>query len=158
MKREITLNNELTLSWPSGFHQMTDEEMKEAYRGDDSMHWGFWDKERHTVIMVLCKKYNPLAIKLTSQKKMVIKNEKMTRAMCSKNAYKFEFFFTHQLAGSIVGGFCYTYSVGEIRQAAKCVLVQRKNYIYNIACYGRAENSPTDHELFDKVLDSVSFS
>ena len=157
MDRQITLNEELTLSWPKGFFEMTKEELEQAYRGDDSEHWALQNKDRHVIIMVMWKKYSPLAIRLTGPKKMLKKNEKLTRAMCRNVNYHLEFFFTHVVAGTVCGGFCYTYRIQDIRQAVKTVLLRKENCIYSISCYGRAENAAADHKLFDMILKSVSF-
>ena len=155
MKREAVINDELFISWTSNFQQMSEEEIRKIYISDTSSVFALSDKERHNIITVLCKSYNPLAIKLTSPKKMVKTNEKLTRSLYRDYHYVFGYFFTHFVAGSTVGGYCFTYSVDNIKQAVKTVLLRSKRNIYSISCYGRIENCEDDHKRFDTILKSV---
>ncbi len=151
------VNDELHLSWPGNFAVMSEEEMKKAYSGNDSDRWGLRDPKRDTIIAVVWKKSSPLALRLTNPKKMLKSNEKRMKAIYRNYNYKLEFFFTRMVANTICGGYCYTYRLGNRNHAVKTVLVPRKRCLYSISCYGKAENTATDYELFDKVLDCVKF-
>ena len=55
---KATVNDLMSIEVPEGFHTMSAEELRQAYRDDNPDLWGMWDQERHVMVSVMWKEYS----------------------------------------------------------------------------------------------------
>ena len=72
---KATVNGLMSIEIPEGFHTMSAEELRQAYRDDNPDRWGMWDQERHVMVTVMWKEYSRLLMMLADLKAICRKNE-----------------------------------------------------------------------------------
>ena len=65
---QALIHSQLSLSYPDGFREMDQEEMKRLYQDDNPDRWGIWDQERHIILTVLWHDSNVFLSALASAK------------------------------------------------------------------------------------------
>ncbi len=155
---QAVINQEITLTWPEGFHVMDGEELRELYQNDDTKRWGIRDKTRHLIITILWEDYSSLLIKLSDIKAVARKNEKMSARGYRDHGYRREGFFSMSVDGRQAEGYRFSYRIGEADQSGQTLLFKVKNRIYSISCIGRSEKAEEDRALFERILEEVRVS
>lgn len=152
---QAMINQELSLSYPEGFHVMDAEELRKVYLDDNPDRWGIWDLERHIILAVYWHRSNALLSALAGAKDVARSTEKRLRKGLRANGYRFGGFFLEDLMGLEVPGFRYSYRVGDVAQAAETLVLKRKEICYTIYCYAREALAEASRPVFAEVLRSM---
>ena len=152
---QALIHNELSLSYPDGFHEMDREEMKNLYLDDNPDRWGIWDQERHIILTVFWHDSNPILASLAGAKDVAKSTEKRLKRGLKNHGYRFGEFYQTQLCGLEAHGFRYSYRIGEVVQAAEALVLKRKTACYTIYYYAREEQNPGSRPVFEQVLRSM---
>ena len=152
---QTLIHNELSLSWPDGFHEMDRDEMKGLYQDDNPDRWGIWDQERHIIITVFWHDSNAILAALAGPKDVAKSTEKQLKKGLKKHAYQFGGFYQTELCGQGAHGFRYSYQIGDVTQAAEVLVLKRKNTCYTIYYYAREELAAASRPVFEDVLRSM---
>ena len=96
---KMKLNNELTITYPDGFHVMDQEELgKHQYFGE-APGWSISDPDRHIMISAAWKKTNGIVAKLLNTKDIARQMEAGIKAPMQQYGYQFEEFLSLQAGG-----------------------------------------------------------
>ncbi len=150
------LHNELSVSFPEGFHVMDRDEMKKLYLDDNPNRWGIWDTERHIIITVFWHQTNGILAALADEKSVAQSTESRLSRGLKKYHYKCLGFFSTPLCGQEVPGFRYEYTLGDVVQVGETILLKQGKTCYTIYYYERKNRSYSDHEVFEEVLRSIA--
>ena len=91
---KIQLNNELTLTYPEGFHVMGKEELEKHQYFGEAPAWSISDPGRHVMISIAWKKTNGFVAKLLNTKDIVQKMEAGIRNPMQQYGYHLEEFLS----------------------------------------------------------------
>ena len=150
------VNDLFSIEVPEGFHTMSEEELRKAYRDDNPNRWGMWDQERHVMVTVMWKEYSRLLMMLADVKAICRKNEQIAAKGYGNNGYECGGFFSVNVDGEKAEGYRFSYCVDGVVQSAETILFKLGKTIFTVTCGGRRENQETDRELFDRIIDGIS--
>ena len=152
------IHDELSLSYPDGFHEMDRAEMKRLYQDDNPDRWGIWDQERHIIIAVLWHDTNAFLSALASAKDVAKTTEKRLKRGMKSHGYQFGGFYQTELCGQEAHGFRYSYHIGDVVQTAEALVLKRKTTCYTIYYYAREELAPVSRPVFESILQSMKLT
>ena len=155
---QALIHNELSLSYPDGFHEMDQAELKRLYQDDNPDRWGIWDQERHIIVSVFWHESNAFLASLASAKDVAKSKEKRLKKGMKSHGYQFGGFYRAELCGQEAWGFRYSYHVGDVVQTAESLVLKRKNTCYTIYYYAREELSQVSRPVFEHILRSIRLS
>ena len=152
---QALIHNELSLSYPDGFHVMDREEMRTLYQDENPDRWGIWDQERHIILTVLWHDSNPVLAALAGAKDVARTTEKRLKRGMEAHGYRLGGFFQRPLCGLEAHGFRYSYQVGDVTQAAETLVLKRENTCFTIYYYAREELELASRPVYEEVLRSM---
>ncbi len=154
---KCTINNEVTMPIPEGFHIMSAEELAKSFGKPDPCRWGMWNQERHIMIILEWKTYSALTMKMTNLQKITARNESITKRCAKNNAYQLQGFFPGRIGGLNAEGYNYYYKVQGIDQQNISLLTVKENTVYRLSSIGRVENADADRAFLDEICEMVKF-
>ena len=153
---KATVNDLFSIEVPEGFHTMSAEELRQAYREDKPNCWGMWDQERHVMVTVMWNEYSRLVMMLADTKAICRKNEQMAAKGYADHGYKCDGFFSVNVDGEKAEGYRFSYCVDGVEQSAETILFKLEKTIFTVTCGGRNENRETDREIFDRIIAGIT--
>ena len=145
------LNNELTLTYPSGFHVMGKEELeKHQYFGEPPA-WSISDPERHMMISIAWKKTNGFVAKLLNTRDIVQKMEAGIRTPMQQFGYQLEGFLSLEAGGKNADGYRYSYTVQETGMTGESLCIKNKNTFFG-------NNEKIDFRCFSFTIWNVNIA
>lgn len=154
---DVVVHGSLNLSYPDGFGVMDEEELRLLYQDDNTDRWGIWDKERHLIFVVYWHDSSALLGKMVGTKSLAKRAERLLSKGLKANAYHCDGFYSTQVAGTEAEGFVYTYQVQDVNQVARVTVLRHGACCYTLYWYAREEGDPTDAQVLDDLLASISF-
>lgn len=154
---QITLNNELSLTCPEGFHRLNSEEIKKFNFPNEEPGCVLQDKERHIVVSLAWKELNALLALLLNVREL---NGKMAEYVSEANkdyGYKQGEFFSGNIGTKKSAGFNYSYVVGEVGMDAQMIMVKNHHTIYYIYFYFRSANRKESLEMIEEIISSMKW-
>ena len=147
----------LRRSAPDGFEVLGEEELRELYRDDNRDRWGIWDKGRHLIFVIYWHDSNALLGRLAGTRSLAKRAERLMSKAFGANAYRCEGFFSTQVGGVEAEGFSYAYQVQGVDQIAQTIVCRRGACCYTLYWYARKDGDPSDAQVLDDLLASISF-
>ena len=153
--KQATVNNELTLTYPDTYQEMSEEELLRYYRTAENR-WGVYDQERHVILSVSWKKAGILSFFTDAESMMIGVEAQLKRSLINyrrKDAFKtriakqkgFGIRFEYRTNGANI------YQIGDIRS------IKHKGKFYSLQYIGRRITDEECHPDFDRMVESVKF-
>ncbi len=95
----VVLNNEMQLSYPDGFHVMSEEELSKMTFYGEAPGWCISDPERHIDLSVSWKKTNGLFAKILNTREIAKNMEAQIRKPMGQYGYRLDSFLEKELGG-----------------------------------------------------------
>ena len=147
-----TLDSELKINCPDGFHKMSKDELAAENCYGDPPKLCLTNPERHIKISCSFKKYNPVAAALADQKGTAkAMQSKIARLMNGYN-YSLKRFLTAGIGDFTADGFEYSYEAQGINMLARSFVIKNKRTYYYIHCYYRAELEKESLPVIDEIF------
>ena len=148
---KVLLNQELTITIPDGFRQMTEEELRSQNLYKEPPKWCITDPARHIVVSAAWKK-STFASLMISSEEVAKKMENEIRTAMTPYGYQLEGFISEEAGGHTLDGFRYSYTAQGIEMTGETFSVKKDRTFYYIHCYMRTalreESIPVIRELF----------
>ena len=153
--QDLRIDNELLLTAPDGFHELTEDE-----RSKMNMPWaGEWvgiaDPERHIVVTAGAKKAGLLAGWLLSAKDLAKNMEKQIGGATASFGYRAEGPTSCLIAGEKACGFRYAYEAQGIAMCAESCVIKLRGKICWLHLYAREELRGESFAVWEEILSSV---
>ena len=113
------INNELEISWPEGFHRMSEGELRKAFKDNNPNRWGIMDEQRHMMITVLWNRTNMLSAMTVGPKTVAYSVEHKIKTSFDKSSYHFKSYFPKKVSGRNAYGFRYEYMMDNVSSWGK---------------------------------------
>ena len=153
---KATVNGLMSIEIPEGFHTMSAEKLRQAYRDDNPDRWGMWDQERHVMVTVMWKEYSRLMMMLADVKAICRKNEHMAAKGYAGNGYECGGFFSANVDGEKAEGYRFSYRIDDVELSAETILFKLEKTIFTVTFASRRENRETDRELIDRIIAGIT--
>ena len=151
----FTVNNELTLSCPEGFAEMTPNELERAFSYRDARIFGIRDTERHIVITITWHKVNVFLAALSDPASTLRSAEFRLRRALSRYGFKKTGSLTRTLAGQTAKGFGYSFQVSGLIREGEVWMIRKKNCYYTVYTYARKPVSQENRAVIEGILKSM---
>ena len=156
---DVTLNGELCLSYPDGFHVLDADEMARVFPNDGPNRWGIWDTERHMIVSVQWHESNVLLAGLVSTKDLARRVAAEAGKAYKSNDYEVGELYQTTLCGEEAWGVSFRYEVSGVYQIAYAIVfkhvVETTNCTYTLSFFEREENAEASEQVFRALLDSL---
>lgn len=133
----VKLNNDLDLSYPDGFHVMTEEELKKHKYFEGAPGFCIEDPERHIILSVSWRQANPFVAMIAGTADIARNMEAKIRKPMKKFDYQTEGFMKRDIGGRTADGFRYTYKVQDIVMCGESLSARNGSNFYYIHSYYR---------------------
>lgn len=150
----MTINNELKLSYPDGFHEMDQEEMQRFFSAS-LYRRGIYDEDRHILISVAWTKPGPVNF-LTDAKTILLRAELgMKRGLQDYIRMKEA---QDEIAGKKARciSFTFTAQESEIAQGGEMAVFRAGNKFYAVTFVAREEGFDESLTVYREILKSFS--
>ncbi len=156
MSGKIKLNEELTITYPDGFHVMNDEEKKKlnAIGGIGEI---ITDPDKHIIISFGWKKVGGLISLLFSAENASREVEKNYQSTMKAYGYRSGDYFSRTIAGEEAEGFSFEYIAQEIEMYAESYVLKHNKGFYYIHYYSRTAVKADNATVLNDILDSAVF-
>ncbi len=152
--RELLLNDALILSYPDGFHLMTEAERGGVDPAEDGPWIGLSDPEKHILVTAGWKQIGGLTALLVRGD--LAKNmEKRVRGPMQPYGYRLEGFEKRTIAGETADGFRYSYRAQETDMIGESYALKREKTVYYFHFYARAALSSESLPVWEEMLRFV---
>ena len=156
MSKKIKLNEELTVTYPDGFHVM-DEEEKKKLNAIGGIGEVITDPDRHIILSFGWKKTGGLISKMFSAENASKEVEKNYKSAMKPYDYHFGDRFSRTIAGEKAEGFSFGYIAQEIEMYAESYVLKHKKGFYYIHYYSRTSVKEENAAVLNDILDSAVF-
>lgn len=154
--REQTINDTFSLKVPDSFEPMSSEELQKlSQSGGDPYRWGFRDREKHIMFVIIWKQVPAILGWLADLKAIAKRNEQLTSKAYQGHDYRLLGFESMQAGAAKAEGYRFSYSVEGIRQNVTNALIKKGKIFYSFLWIGREENAAADRDLFREVMESL---
>ena len=153
--QKITLNGELVLTCPDGFHQLDEAERRSLNAMEGSQWIGLSDPERHIIVTAGWKDPGLLAKLLLNDRDLEKNMEKSIRRSLKPLGFQSDGPSERMIAGIPAQGFRYTYRVQDTQMAAESFVLRKGKTIYYFHGYVRAALREESFMLWHDLLDTV---
>lgn len=151
------INNELEISWPEGFHRMSERELRKAFKDNNPNRWGIMDEQRHMMITVLWNRTNMLSAMTVGPKTVAYSVEHKIKTSFDKSSYHFKSYFPKKVSGRNAYGFRYEYMMDNVVQLGEVLVTQNVNCYYTIYTYALKVNKQDARKVIDSIFKSLKY-
>lgn len=146
-----TINRELTLTFPEGFHEMTGAELSGLRFIEEGPAACFANPDRHMIVTVGWKEVNMLKQALLIFADPVENMKGFIQEAFEPYSYRFERYLSGPIGTRTAGGLAYGYTAQDIRMVAEAWVLKSGGCLYYFNVYTREalrdENLPVWREL-----------
>ena len=149
----VKINNELELTYPEGFKEMGEEELK-RYFSSANDRWGAYDEENHAVLSVSWTKAGILDFLSDTESVLIGAEARLKRSLLN---YQRISSFKTVIASKVARGIRFEYRVNDsvmVHVADLIVFKYRKKY-YSFNYITRKINAASTRQAFADILKSV---
>ena len=154
--KKLTVNEELTLTCPDSFREMTREELDTAFADTNRNRAGIRDGERHVILVVQWHRANVLLAALTDPSTALRGTEFRLRRLLKDHEYRRTGTRSRQIAGRNAKSFRYEYRVQGVMQEGEVYLLKKKTSVYMIYTYSRMPVTEEARRVIGEMLNSVT--
>lgn len=151
------LNGELTLSYPDGFHVMTEEELRKHKFFEGAPGFSIEDPDRHMILSVSWRQANPFVAMLAGTADVARNMEARIRKPMTKFGYKSEGFLKREIGGREADGFRYSYEVQGIGMSGESLSVKNGSCFYYIHSYYRTALKEESLAVLDEIFQNAGW-
>ena len=149
----ITINA-LTITYPEGFHEMTDAEKAGLNFYKDGPGACLSDPDRHMIVTIGWMKSGIASLMFSEKEAARSAEGKISKPMAAYG-YCLEGFSDMKLGGENASGFRYHYRSGETDMSAEMLVMKYKKVFYYLNFYARTGLLEESRKIWQEMLDSV---
>ena len=151
------LNNELKLTCPEGFREMSKEELSGYNFYSEAPGWCVNDADRHIMVSVSWKQVPGLFAKMLKVKDVAKSMEGQMAQAMKAFQYKLVEFTARTPGGKEAEGFHYDYTVQDTGMSGESLCVKNRNTFYYLHFYYRTALKEESMAVVDEILQSASW-
>lgn len=154
---EITVNGELSFSFPDRFKVLSESEMDAMYKDGNHDRVGILDEENQTIVVVFWHKAGALVSKLAGAKEVCRAYEHRLSKRLADHGYIFEGFFERKVCGLDAHGFRHRYVREGTEYTSEVTVFKKGRVTYAVYTYVGVELGETDSMVVRDIVDSMRF-
>ena len=148
----VTLNDELTITYPDGFVEKDENEKAGMNFYGKIPDLCLNNPEKHITLSIAFKKYGAVAAALTDQKGIVKNMSKKTAGLMKEFNFRPGGALTRKIGPFTAYGYGYSYEATGTKMLGQSFVVKSGRTFYYIHCYYRAELKEESETVIDGIL------
>lgn len=153
----ITLNNELNLTCPKGFHLLSEAELEEMGYTKKGPGESISDEEGITVISFGWRSAKGFSFVFLKAADIAHHDEKLVMKQMKDYGYLLDGFTTRQIGGENAESFRYGYNFNSERMAGESLVLKHNKTFYYIHFHTKDKLKAEQSALWEELLRSVTF-
>ena len=153
--QEITVNEQVIMTFPDGFHVMTEEERSKMNVAGEGSWIGVADPDRHMIVSAGWRQAGGLAGILLNGHDIAKEAEKRIRKPMQPFGYRLEGFAERTIAGMNAYGFRYAYTAQDIGMNSETYAVKNGKAVMYFHVYFREELREESLSVWNDILNSA---
>jgi len=153
----LTVNGELSFSFPEGFRVLPEQEMDALYSDRNHNRAGIIDDEKQAIVSVFWHKAGAFVSKLAGAKDICRATENKIRRRMADHGYVFEGFFERSVCGLNAYGFRHRYVRQGTEYTSEIIVLKRDRTTYTVYSYVGTERGEIDSQVVRDIVDSMRF-
>ena len=153
----LTLNSELTLAFPDGFHVLDAEERSRIRFAEEGAGICLSDPDRHIFVSVAWKEVNGFSALILNNHDLAKHMERSVKKSMRQFGYMTGGKIRRIVGGKESEGFCYTYTAQQIRMFGESLVLRRGKTIYYFHFYVRESLKEESLPLWDSLLAAAEW-
>ena len=151
----IKVNNEISLTYPDNFKEMSPEELIK-YFGSPNNRWGVYDADQHIILSVGWMKAGFFSFMWDAETMMVGAESRLRRNLL--NYQRISSFKMKLKPKKKCFGIRFEYRVNDKKlvQVGDLIIFKHKGKVYSIYYITRKSNAAASRPAFKEVLDSIT--
>lgn len=151
--KQATVNNELTLTYPDSYEEMSEEELVRYFKSAQNR-WGVYDAERHVILTVSWSKAGFFSFMSDAESMLIGVEASLKRNLIN---YRRKEAFKTKIAKQKGYGIRFEYRVNNanIYQIGDLRAIKYKGKYYALQYIGRRITDEECHPDFDQLVESV---
>lgn len=151
------IHDELQVTTPATFVQMSAEELTQAFIDDNPNRWGARDVRHHLMFVVMWQDSNALLVKLLSTNALIKRAEKLSAKAYRDHNYQLVGFFARTLGDIETEGFEFTYELQGVQQVGQDIIFKRGKTCYTLYWVERKGAAKSAERAREAILNSLAF-
>ena len=152
------VHDELRVTTPATFVEMTADEMNQMFQDSNPHRWGARDVRHHRMFVIMWQDSNGLLAKLVSTNALIKRVEKLSAKGYAGHDYQRGDFFERTICGLEAEGFSFTYTVQGVAQKAQNIVFKHGKTCYTLYWVERAGGGSAGERAFESILDSLALA
>ena len=152
---KVTLNKELTFTFPDGFHIMDAQEKSSLNFAAEGEGFCLSDPDRHVIITTAWQRLGMVSSMLLTAKDVAKTNEAQYSDAMMQNNYKRLSRTEREIAGFKVNGYNYEYIAGGTSMYGESVVIKSGKTMYYLHFYSRADLKEPNISCWEGILSSL---
>ena len=151
----VKVNNELNLTYPDNFKEMSDVELA-RYFGSPTNRWGVYDTDKHVILSVGWTKPGFFKSMGDAESAMIGAQSRLRKSLLNFQligSYKMSLAKKKKVAAI---RFEYRVNAKKLVQVADLIIVKHKKKFYSLYYITRKANAPEERQVLREILDSVT--
>ena len=153
--KEVLVNDQLILSYPDGFHIMTESERSKLNLLEDGQWIGLSDPDRHMIVTVGWKHAGFLTANFSTSNDLAKGMEKKIRKPMEPFGYRNEGFTDRVVAGEKACGFRYGYKAQSVDMVAESLVLKCDGTVVYFHSYMREALKEASMVVWNELLELV---
>jgi len=153
-----TINDQIVIDVPDGFHVMGKAELKEVYNDENVDRWGMVNKDDHMVVTVYWHKSSRLLSAIVNEAEVCKSTEKRLHKLLKNYDYELLGFFQRKVCGENASGFRHRYLLQGIPCISEVFVFKHGATCYTIYSYTREECEETNRPVLNEVIESIAYA
>ena len=153
---KTVVHDELKVTTPPTFVEMTREELNQAFVDNNPNRWGARDVRHHLMFVIMWQDSNALLAKLISTDALAKRVEKLTSKGYRDYDYQLGSFSTCTLCGIEAEGFDFSYELRGVRQMGQNIVFKHGKTCYTLYWIERKGAGKSAERARQLILDSLA--
>ncbi len=154
---KISVNGEMFVPVPDGFHVMDDDEKNALSKGQVGPAWAMTDPERHIIVSISWKDVSKLAAVLLNARDLAKNMRKKYGAAAESAGYVFGDIRGFNIGGEKASGYPFTYAVDGITMCGDSAVIKKGETFYFFHTYYCEAMKEEDEPVLEEIYESISF-
>lgn len=154
---EAILNNAMHLSYPEGFHELSEEEIRQMNTTDSPPVWAINDPERHMIVTGAFRQASSFQAFMLNAKDVATEMEKQIARPMKAFGYQRDKFFVRDGGGIQGAGFSYTYTADGTEMCGESYVFENNKVFYYLYFYYRKELIEEGRQTAEEILQTISW-
>lgn len=152
------VHDDLRVTTPATFVEMTADELRQAFLDDNPNRWGARDVRHHVMFVISWQDSNALLARLVSTSALIRRAEKLSAKGYHDYAYQLGGFFKRSLCGLDAEGFDFTYELQGVTQKAQDIVFKHGKTCYTLYWVERTGAGKSGERMRESILESLALA